>query len=185
MKKLVLFTSIFISLGARMGLQAQNQNGKILIAYYSRTGNTRTVAEIIHQAVGGDLFEIKPARVYPAEYRATTEVAREELDTNARPGLASKVNEMSQYDIIFLGYPIWWGTMPMFFFTFLESHNLAGKTVIPFCTHGGGGLGRSVTDIRRLCPDSTVLDVLSINGSNASRSQNDVTAWLRRIGVTR
>ena len=185
MRRISIFALIFIFLGVHMELQAQNQERKILIAYYSRTGNTRTVAEYIHQTVGGDLFEIKPARVYPADYRATTEVAREELDTNARPGLASNVNDMSRYDTIFLGYPIWWGTMPMFFFTFLESHELAGKTIIPFCTHGGGGLGRSVTDIQKLCPNSTVLDVLSINGSSASRSQNEVTAWLRRIGVNR
>ena len=184
-KKIVFLSTLFILLGVHMNLQAQNDDKKILIAYFSRTGNTRTVAEYIHQAVGGDIFEIRPVRVYPEEYRPTTVIAREELDTNARPGIIENVSNMAQYDIIFLGYPNWWNTMPMFFFTFLESHDLSGKTIIPFCTHGGSGLGRSVTDIRSLAPNATIRDGLAISGRNAVNSRNEVIAWLRRMGMIR
>ena len=164
-----------------MESQVKNQSGKILIAYYSKTGNTRAAAEYIHQSVGGDLFEIKPARDYPREYRATTEIARQEKGANARPELAANVNNMAQYDTIFLGYPNWWSTMPMFFFTFLESHDLKGKTIIPFCTNGGGGLGQSVADIKSLCPGSKILDALAIRSGNEKKSENAISVWLRDI----
>ena len=182
MRKAAFLTLFFILLGD-MELYAQNQKEKILIVYYSRTGNTRTVAEYIHKTVGGDIFEIKTVNSYPNEYQAVTEVARREQDTNARPELASNVDNMKQYSTIFLGYPNWWGTMPMFFFTFLESHNLTGKTIVPFCTHEGSGMGRSVADIQKLSPKSTVRDGLAIRGKTANDSQKDVTAWLRRIGM--
>ena len=164
-------------------MESQKQNGKILIAYYSKTGSTRTVAEYIREAIGGDLFEIKPARLYPAEYRATTEIAKREKGENARPELASNVGDIAHYGVIFLGYPNWWSTMPMFFFTFLESHDLTGKTIVPFCTNGGGGAGQSFTDIRKLCPGSTILDGLAIRGGSAKGSGNEINAWLRRIGI--
>ena len=185
MKKLLFLTLIFTLLGDNMESQAQNKNTKILIVYYSKTGNTRTVAEYIHKTVGGDIFEIKPANAYPKEYQATTEIAKREQEANARPKLVSNVGNISQYDIIFLGYPIWWGSMPMFFFTFLESHDLKGKSIIPFCTHGGGGAGKSVADIRKLSPGATIKDGLAVAGRNANSTGNDVTAWLRRIGMTK
>jgi len=165
-------------------MESQNQKGKILIVYYSKTGSTRAVAECIHQSAGGDLLEIKPAKSYPQEYRATTEIARQEKGANARPELASKVNNIAQYDIVFLGYPNWWSTMPMFLFTFLESHDLAGKTIVPFCTNGGGGAGQIFSDIRRLCHGSTILDGLAIRSANAKSSGNEISAWLHRIGIT-
>ena len=165
-------------------MKSQNQKNKILIAYYSKTGSTRTVAEYIHQTAGGELFEIKPAKSYPNEYRATTEIARQEKETNARPGLVSNISNIAQYDVVFLGYPNWWSTMPMFVFTFLETHDLTGKTIIPFCTNGGGGAGHSFTDIQRLCPGSTILDGLAVRGGSVKSSENDINAWLHRIGVT-
>jgi flavodoxin len=90
---------------------------------------------------------------------------------------------MPSYDVIFLGYPNWYGTMPMPVFTFLEEYNLSGKTIVPFCTHEGSGLGRSVTDIRKMCPQSTVLEGLAIRGSDVKDAQNEVTGWLRDIGM--
>ena len=144
MKRAVFLLFFIVFLGICRETQAQNQE-RILIAYYSRTGHTRAIAEYIHQAVGGDIFEIIPARAYPSAYQAATTIARQEQRENARPALTSKVENIRQYyDIIFLGYPIWWGRMPMFFFTFLESHDLTGKTIIPFCTYGGSGVGQSV-----------------------------------------
>ena len=185
MKKVIFLTLIFSLFGVHMELQAQNQNNRILIVYYSKTGNTRTVAEFIHQAVGGDIFELKPARAYPSDYQATVTLARQENQANARPALASNVNNMSDYDIIFLGYPNWINTMPMFFFTFLESHNFRGKTIIPFCTHGSGGLGNSVADIRRVASGATVREAFGVRGANANNSRNDVIAWLRSLGLMR
>jgi flavodoxin len=89
----------------------------------------------------------------------------------------------SQYDIIFIGYPIWWGTMPMAIFTFLESYDFAGKTIVPFCTSGGGGLGCSISDITKLCPTSTLCEGIAVRASSVNRVENDITAWLRKIGM--
>jgi flavodoxin len=169
-----------------MEVNAQNQSNaqKNLVAYFSWGGNTRIIAEYIQHAVGGDIFEIKTVNTYPKEYRPTTEVAKRELETNARPALMARVNNMVSYNAIFLGYPDWWGTIPMALFTFLESYDFSGKTVIPFCTHEGSALGRSVTDIKRLCPGAIVRDGLAIRGGSVNRAKIDVLNWLRRSGMT-
>ena len=159
--------------------------GKILIAYYSRTGNTRSVAQEIQKNVGGDLFEIKTTNTYPEEYQATTEQAKTEKNNNFRPELAAKVPNIDSYDVIFVGYPIWWGTMPMGVFSFLEQHNLAGKTVIPFCTHGGSGFGDSVSDIKKTSPQANVVQGLALRGSEAGKSQTEIANWLKSIGMAK
>ena len=185
MKKAAFLLLIIVFLGScREKVQAQNQE-RILIAYYSRSGNTRTVAEYIHQALGGDIFEIETVMAYPNDYQSTADIARQQQRENARPELASRVNNMNSYDIIFLGYPIWWGRMPMFFFTFLESYNFSGKTIIPFCTYGSSGVGQSAADIQRLAPGATVREAFGVRGANANNSRNDITAWLRRLGMVR
>jgi flavodoxin len=169
----------------QMEMNTQNQSNaqKNLVAYISWRGNTRIIAEYIHQAVGGDIFEIKTVNTYPKEYRPTTEVAKRELKTNARPALIAGVNNMDSYNAIFLGYPDWWGTIPMALFTFLESYDFSGKTVIPFCTHEGSALGRSITDIKRLCLGVTVRNGLAIRGGSVNRAKIDVLNWLRRSGM--
>lgn len=158
---------------------------RILIAYYSRTGNTRAVAESIQALVGGDLFQVRTLQPYPEAYDDVTRQARRELDEGARPELAATVADMGAYDVIYLGYPIWWGTMPMAMFTFLEQANLSGKTIIPFCTHGGSGLARSVDDIRTLCPGAAIQPALALSGGSAARAGREVETWLRRIGQIR
>jgi flavodoxin len=170
---------------AEIGSQTQLNTGnkKILIAYFSRSGNTREIANQIHANVGGDMFEIKAVDSYPADYNATTEQAKRELETNYRPKLTATVQNMASYDVIFLGYPNWWGTMPMAVFTFLEGHNFSGKTIIPFSTHEGSRFGRSVSDLRQLCPQATLLDGFAIRGSSAKSAQNDVATWLHQIGM--
>jgi flavodoxin len=173
------------------------QNSKFLIAYFSRAGNnyvngtivnlpvgnTEVVATMIQEATQGELFHIEAVHVYPEDYTEATEVAKQELRTNARPKLTRHLESLASYDVIFLGYPSWYGTMPMPVFTFLEEYNLSGKTIVPFCTHEGSGLGRSVTDIRKMCPQSTVLEGLAIRGSDVKDAQNEVTGWLRDIGM--
>jgi flavodoxin len=170
---------------------------KCLIAYFSRpgsnyvggrvvnlpVGNTEVVAKMIRDITGGDLFRIEAVNAYPEGYTKTTEVAQKELRTNARPALTGHLETMASYDVIFLGYPIWWGTMPMPVFTFLEDYDLSGRTIVPFCTHEGSGLGRSIGDVRETCPRSTILDGLAVRGSDVKNAQDEVTGWLRKIGM--
>lgn len=168
---------------------------KCLIAYFSRegnnyvsgkivnlpVGNTKVVADMIRGIIGGDLFRIDTVKSYPRDYTETTDVAKKELNDNARPELSSHVENMDSYDVIFLGYPNWWGTMPMPVFTFLEEYDFSGKTIVPFCTHEGSGLGRSEKDIAKLCLDATLLKGLAIQGSRVSAAKKDVTDWLNEL----
>jgi len=168
---------------------------KGLIAYYSRAGsnyvngdivnlpvgNTEVAAHMIQQLTGGDIFRIDPVKPYPEGYEETTEAAKKELRGNTRPEISGQVENMVDYDVIYLGYPNWWGTMPMVVFTFLESYDFSGKTIIPFCTHEGSGMGRSERDIGKLCVEAKVLKGLSIRGGNVQRAQDDIAGWLREL----
>lgn len=127
------------------------QNAKILIAYYSYSGNTKEVAEAIQKEIGGDLFEIKADGTYPDEYRPMTEQAKKEIDAGFRPKLTTSVADMAQYDVVFIGSPNWWGTITPQVSSFLESYDLSGKTVIPFVTHGGGGQQNTIADLTAQC----------------------------------
>lgn len=157
--------------------------GATLVCYYSRTGNTRAVALAIHKRVGGDLLELTTARPYPAEYEALTKLAREEQRAGTRPALGVDVPDMGRYGTIFLGFPNWWGTMPMLFFTLLEACDTSGKQIIPFCTHGGSALGNAPRDLKRLCPKATVHEGLAVRGTAAATAQAIVDAWLGRLGL--
>jgi len=154
---------------------------KLLVVYFSKTGNTKKLATAIQKKTGADMVEIVPAVTYPDDYDQTVDIARKEQDDDARPAVKTKINNMASYEVVFLGYPSWWGTMPMAVFTFLEAHDLAGKTVIPFTTHEGSGFGRSVSDLRRLCPKSTILDGLAIRGRDADTAETEVPAWLQGL----
>jgi flavodoxin len=162
-------------------------NEKILVAWFSWSGNTRGLADIIHQKTGGDMFEIKTLKAYPGEYGPTTEVAKQEKDAGARPALAAHVSNMDSYDVVFLGYPIWYGTIPMAVCAFLEQHDFSGKTIIAFSTYGrglsGSGLGESVNDIKKLCPRSIVPGFFIIRGYAAGGAGKDVSEWLSRLGI--
>jgi flavodoxin len=176
-----------------MKLQAE----KCLIAYYSREGNnyvsgrivnlpignTEVVAKMIQEMTEGDVFRIDPVNSYPEDYTETTEVAQKEKRENARPELSSHVENMDSYHVIFLGYPNWWGTMPMPVFTFLEEYNFSGKTIVPFCTHEGSGIGHSEKDIAKLCPKATLLKGLAIHGSRVNVAKQDIASWLSKIGI--
>lgn len=141
------------------------------------TGNTAVVAEKIAALAGAAVFELKTKHDYPFIYRECTEMAQSELRANSRPKLVKTI-DVGEYDTIALGYPNWWGTMPMAVFTFLESQNLSGKTILPFCTHEGSGMGRSEADIRKLCPNSDIRRGLAIHGSAVSEADAAVKAWL-------
>ncbi|URZ05547.1 flavodoxin [Clostridium felsineum] len=165
---------------------------KCLIAYFSRkgnnyvdggiknlaVGNTEVAAEIIRKVIDGDIFCIDSVKEYPKDYTEATNVAKEELNLNARPNLSDKVENMEDYDVIILGYPNWWGTMPMPVFTFLEEYNFSGKTILPFCTHEGSGLGHSEKDIKKVCSNSDILSGLAIRGSSVNTAEKSIVSWL-------
>ena len=171
---------------------------KILIAYFSRkgdnyfdsgiryleVGNTEIVARKIRELAGGELFHIEAVHAYSEDYQRCTEEARRELRENARPALTAAVADMDAAGTVFLGYPNWWGTMPMAVFTFLESYDFTGKRIAPFCTHEGSGMGRSERDIARLCPKSELLPGLALRGSEVEGADGAVAAWLRALSIT-
>jgi len=199
MKKLILgcvaILAIFLALGAwsqraafAKGRESSGnasatplRGKKILVAYFSHSGNTREVANTIHNAVGGDLFEIQSVNPYPTSYNAVVEQAKKEQAANYRPKLKTRVVNFESYDVVFLGYPNWWGTIPMPVASFLSEYNFSGKTIAPFCTHEGSRLGRSEHDIRALCPQATLLEGLAIRGRSVGSAQRDVSEWLYRI----
>ena len=140
---------------------------RVLVVYFSRAdentggvgyiekGNTKILAEMIAERTHGDLFEIKTVKPYPKEYRPATEAAKQEKEENARPEIVGELPDLSKYDVVFLGYPIWWSDMPMPVYTFLDRENFAGKIILPFCTHEGSGL----SDTQRSIADVTKADV--------------------------
>lgn len=168
---------------------------KCLIAYFSRAGNnyvggeivnlpvgnTEVLAKMIQEITGADLFHIDPVNSYPQDYNETTEVAQKELNEDARPELSNHVENMGAYSVIFLGYPNWWGTMPLPVFTFLEEYDFSGKTIIPFCTHEGSGLGHSAKDIAKICPKATLLDGLALHGARVSDAKENLKNWLSKL----
>lgn len=168
---------------------------KILVAFFSRTGenyavghieqgNTHIVAELIASATGGTLFRIEPATPYPDDYRACTEVAQREKRSKARPALVGDITA-EEFDVIFLGYPNWWGDLPMCVYTFLEQHDWQGKIIIPFCTHEGSGLSDTENRLRAACRGASVLNGLAVRGSVAQNeretARRQVLEWLKRL----
>lgn len=156
---------------------------RILVAYFSCSGNTRAVAQRIAALTGGDLYEILPAVPYSAEdlnyNNSNCRANREMKDPAARPALGGESPDLSTYDTVILGYPIWWGTMPRILNTFLDTYDLSGKTVLPFCTSGSTGVSGSVSDLRTALPGVTVRDGWRAAGAN----DNGTETWLRNNGV--
>ena len=169
---------------------------KSLIAYFSRAGhnyvrgniinlpvgNTEVAANMIQKLTGGEIFRIDTVKAYPEDYHETADVAKQELRQHARPELSGHLDNMADYSLIYLGYPNWWGTMPMAVFTFLDEYDFSGKIIIPFCTHEGSGMGHSESDIRKICPDASVLKGLPIRGGDVQRAESDVADWLGTSG---
>ncbi|MFZ2948625.1 MAG: flavodoxin [Desulfuromonadaceae bacterium] len=146
-------------------------------------GNTEVIAKKIQGLTGSDLFQIQTVKPYPEDYTETTRVAQDELSGNARPELTETLADMNSYEVIYLGYPNWWGTMPMAVFTFLDSYDFSGKTIVPYCTHEGSGLGRSEHDIIKLCPTANILSGLAIKGGTVGRADNDLANWLKKLDL--
>lgn len=164
-------------------LQDGAGDGNILIAYFSWGGNTQGVAEEIQSQTGADLFEITLVNPYSSDYNTVLDEAQQDQNEQARPELATHVEDMSQYDIIMLGYPNWWASIPMPVASFLEEYDFSGKTILPFCSHGGGRFGQSLTAIAKLAPDAVMGEGLSIHYSGGTTLAGDVSQWLDTNGI--
>jgi flavodoxin len=171
-----------LSFNAQAAYAESNDNlaGKrILIAYYSLSGNTQEVAEAIQKELGGDLFEIETAEAYPDIYKELTEQAKREISAGYKPALKKNVENPAQYDIVFIGSPIWWGTIAPAVSSFLAANDFAGKTVIPFVTHGGGGVQNSVVDLQRQCQGCMVNENGWVGHGNRTFG---IAGWLKELG---
>jgi flavodoxin len=162
-------------------MQIDLDKEKILIAYFSHSGNTRKIAKQIHTKIGGDLIEIETIDKYPADHGEILEQARKEINTGYKPALKTKVENIREYTAFFLGYPNWWGTIPTPVSAFLEGYDLSGKTIAPFCTHGTGGLAGTVEAVKKICPDSKVLDALGIRNTGVDEAESEVLEWLSHM----
>lgn len=156
---------------------------KVLIVCFSHTGNTRTIARYIHDTVKSDLVEIQPADTYTDDYDTLLAQIREEAASGYCPPLTTNIENISSYDVIFIGYPIWVETAAPPIRTFLTTHDLAGKTVVPFCTSGTSSAEASYRLVRSLCPQSTVLEGIQIRRGTYDTAYERIIAWLQKIGI--
>lgn len=179
-KTLVVYFSVPETDGvdASSGASRVVSDGKVM-------GNTRYVADIISDATGGDLFEIKTVRAYPGSHKALIDAAKVEIDSKARPKLVTHIKNLDDYSVVFVGFPNWWYDMPMPLYTFFEEYDFSGKTVIPFCTHGGSRFSSAIKTIRDLEPEATVLDGYAIARDNVPGSKDGLLRWLDKIGYVK
>jgi len=196
--KNAIFLCIIIGLSVSSGCSnAQSvASKKTLIVYLSRTNNTKTIAEIIHRNVGGTLVALELEKPYPEDYRATVEQVVRENETGYLPPLKTKIDSIQNYDLAFVGFPTWGMKLPPPMKSFLKQYNLSGKTVVPFNTNDGYGMGSSFDTVKELCPNSKMLDGFTTRGgmdsdgqprlrkdANAKEAEMEVKKWLRKINV--
>ena len=176
-------------------------DGKAIVVYFSHTGenysvgvitegNTAKVAKVIAAKTGADIFEIKEAKPYPQSYDECVDLAKKELKDKARPEIAGDLPDLTDYQIVYLGYPNWWGDCPMIVYTFLEKSSVEGKTILPFCTHEGSGLGSTARNIQKALPSVKVeLNGLSLRGTTAQKdakaTEEAVDKWLKTLGTVK
>lgn len=153
-------------------------NARTLVAYFSRSGNTRVIAGLIHRNMPSALFEILPATDYPADYLETVAQARQERDDGVEPALRAAIADIARYDTVYLGFPIWGETAPPVIRSLLSRHDMSGKTVVPFITHGGYGVGSSLRVLARHAPRARILDAFVMEADQERRTMESVNAWL-------
>lgn len=158
--------------------EPRRAGSRMLVAYFSRSGNTRVVAGLVHRGLGTDLFEIRPASAYPEDYLETVEQAKQERDRGFEPSLEAKVSNMAVYDTVYLGFPIWGETAPPVIRSFLKAHDLSGKTLIPFVTHGGYGLGSSQSVLASHAPKARLRTGFSMQADQERKTMDLVKGWL-------
>ncbi len=175
-----------------------NGDVKTLVVYFSapdnldnsyveidgeRLGNTQYMAYVIQENTAADIFRISPQNPYPTEHDALLEAAQEEVRTNARPEIEGTIEDFDSYDVVFVGYPNWNGDMPYILYTFFESYDFSGKTIVPFNTHGGSGFSRTQETIAELTPDASMLEGKSISRNSIESAEQEIIAWLNSIGM--
>ena len=165
-----------------MNKEKTNMKNDILIAYYSWSGNTRKIARLIERETGGTLFEIEPVQPYTTDYGAAVAQAKKEVEAGFRPELRV-IPKITSYTVAFLGTPIWWHTMAPPLAAFIDRFDLNRKTVVPFHTHGGGGVGSFEKDIVKMCPNSTVKEGFGAYNSGGSEAIAQIVSWLSSIGL--
>ena len=175
---LLLFIAIFSSC---VNAQKPSPMKKVLIVYYSFSGNTEIVANQIKEITGGDIFELQPVKPYPEEYDSVVSQAKKEISTGFCPDLKAMPDSMEKYDVVLIGSPCWWYTMAPPMFTFLSENDFSGKTIALFMTHGGSGLGHSIPDLQKKCPGASIQPGLAIYGDSVKQSKPDILKWLQKI----
>ncbi len=195
MKKIVILFTVFLILSlaactakgnSKAGNNAVLKNttdSKILIVYFSHSGTTEVVANMIQQQTQGNIFKIETVEPYPENENQLAQQVEQERNNNYLPALSTKIENFDSYNTIFIGYPIWQGFFPQAIAAFLEEYDFSGKTLVPFCTCGSTGLGNTVARIEELTSDATVLSGLAVLSSNANNSQKPVTNWLTQLGI--
>jgi flavodoxin len=173
--------SAALALAATLPTHAADETMKTLVAYFTRSGNTRVIAGTIHRAQATDIFEIMALKAYPEDYEETVERARLERDGGIEPPLAEKVTDIAQYDTIYLGFPIWGETTPPIIRSFLKSHDLRTKTIRPFITHGGYGLGNSLAVLASHARGARIEPAFSMEADQERRTLDTVNGWLKDI----
>ena len=173
--------------------KVMEKNAKVLIVFFShagenyavgniKVGNTKLVADEIQKVTGGDEFEIVAERNYDLPYASLTKLAKEEQERNEKPAFKGEVKDIDQYNTVFIGGPVWWGTYPQVMFSFFDKYDLNGKTIIPFTTHEGSGLGSVVEDLKKLYPNATFKEAFSIYGHETRNDLSKVSKWMKSLG---
>jgi flavodoxin len=199
MKSIIAISSLIISLV--MGCaeaQELKTNKKILVVYFSRTGNTQEIARLIHQKVGGELVALELEKPYPTDYKTTVQQVANENERGYFPPLKTKIDNMQFFDVVFIGFPTWGMQLPPPMKSFLNEYDLKGKTVIPFNTNAGYGIGSSFQTVEEMCPGAKVLKgfsmkggeerdgiTLAIKGEKAKQAEKSITKWLQEINLTK
>lgn len=182
-KHFIKTAAVMLLSGSKLLAQSTSSKKKILIVYYSWSGNTRYIATQIKDMTGIDIFEIEPETAYPSVYKTVVDQAKKEINEGYKPPLKSKIDNIQQYDMILVGSPNWWSTVAPPVATFLSSHDFSGKTIAPFITHEGSRMGRSVSDIKKFCPKSNILEGLAIRGGSVKKAKEEIDKWLHTIDV--
>lgn len=186
MKRLLCILAMFGMAASLSGLKAQNlKPEKMLIVYYSWSGNTRTVAEFIQKATGATLFELKTKNAYPEDYQQLLAVAKKEIEDKSYPALQAMPANLNNYDVIFVGTPNWYGTMVPAVSEFFAKAKINDKIVIPFVTHGRGGMQNCEKDMQNACPTAKCLKGFAIEGEKAGNATTAIQKWLQEIGMAR
>ena len=149
-------------------------------------GNTQYVAYVIEENTGADIFRIEPKTPYPTDHDTLVDLAKQEQNEDARPAIKDPLENLDSYDTVFIGYPNWWGDMPMILYSFFDSYDFSGKTIVPFNTHGGSGFSGTIRTIAELEPEAEVVtDGLSISRNHVQDAQSEIVDWLAELGYTK